>query len=143
MDVALRQPSLQALAALLQAIDANRARGRVLAVVDHPLLAGTLREQAPDLATAATSAETNAFLTTRRFASDPLLPAGRAGHAAGGQPDQQAAGGRRPRPRHSPAGSAEQPSVAAVQALIDAGVDGVIVTDPALIAGLSWPGQAP
>jgi hypothetical protein len=65
--VVVRQPSLQALAALLQAIDANDARSRVLAVVDHPLLADTLREQAPDLGTAATTAETNAFLATKRF----------------------------------------------------------------------------
>ena len=38
---------------------------------------------------------------------------------------------------------AEQPSAAAAQALIDAGVDGVIMADPALIGQLNWPGKAP
>jgi predicted aspartyl protease len=38
---------------------------------------------------------------------------------------------------------AGQPDVATAQALIDAGVDGVIVTDPALIGQLSWPDQVP
>ncbi len=141
--VAVRQPSLQALAALLQAIDANSARERVLAVVDHPLLAGTLREQAPDLATAATAAETNAFLTTKRFRLTPFYrPAAPAILLAGSQINKRLVDAARSRGIHLLA-LPDQQSVTTVQGLIDAGVDGVILTDPALIAGLSWPGQAP
>ncbi len=141
--VVVGQPSLQALAALLQAIDANNARPRVLAVVDHPLLAGTLREQAPDLATAATGAETSAFLTTQRFRLAPFYrPAAPAMLLEGSEISKRLVDAARGRGIHLLA-LAEQPSVAAAQALIDAGVDGVIMADPALIGQLSWPGQAP
>jgi glycerophosphoryl diester phosphodiesterase len=141
--VVVRQPSLQALAALLQAIDANGARPRVLAVVDHPLLAGTLREQAPDLASAATTAETNAFLATKRFRLTPFYrPAAPAMLLAGSQINKRLVDAARSRGIHLLT-LPDQQSVATVQGLIDAGVDGVILTDPALIAGLSWPGQAP
>lgn len=139
--VVVRQPSLQALAALLQAIDANDAQPRVLAVVDHPLLAGTLREQAPDLATASTSAETSAFLATRRFGLTPFYrPAAPAMLLEGSQINKRLVDTARGRGIHLLA-LPDQQSAAAAQALIDAGVDGVIVQDPALISGLRWPGQ--
>lgn len=141
--VVVRQPSLQALAALLQAIDANDARGRVLAVVDQPLLAHTLREQAPDLGTATTTAETNAFLTTKRFGLAPFYrPAAPAMLLKGSQINKRLVDAARGRGIHLIA-SPDQQGSAAVQTLIDAGVDGVIVTDPALLAGLQWPGQTP
>jgi glycerophosphoryl diester phosphodiesterase len=141
--VVVRQPSLQGLAALLQAIDANGARPRVLAVVDHPLLAGTLREQAPDLATATTTAEANAFLTTKRLRLTPFYrPAAPAMLLEGSQINKRLVDAARSRGIHLLA-LPDQQSTAAPQTLIDAGVDGVILTDPALIAGLSWPGQAP
>jgi glycerophosphoryl diester phosphodiesterase len=141
--VVVQQPSLQALAALLQAVDANNARPRVLAVVDHPLLANTLREQAPDLGTAATTAETSAFLTTKRFRLTPFYrPAAPAMLLESSEINKRLVDAARGRGIHLLA-LAGQPSVAAAQALIDAGVDGVIVTDPALIGQLSWPGQDP
>lgn len=65
--VVLQQPDLQGVAALLQALDAADARPRVLAVVDDEALSRVLREQAPDLATATTSAETEAFLALQRL----------------------------------------------------------------------------
>jgi glycerophosphoryl diester phosphodiesterase len=141
--VVVQQPSLQALAALLQAIDANNARPRVLAVVDHPLLVNTLREQAPDLGTAATSAETNAFLTTKRFRLTPFYrPAAPAMVLEGSEINKRLVDAARSRGIHLLA-LAGQPGVAAAQTLIDAGVDGIIVMDPALIGQLSWPDQAP
>jgi glycerophosphoryl diester phosphodiesterase len=141
--VVVQQPGLQALAALLQAIDANNARPRVLAVVDHPLLADTLREQAPDLGTAATTAETSAFLTTKRFRLTPFYrPAAPAMLLEGSEINKRLVDAARGRGIHLLA-LAGQPDVAAAQALIDAGVDGVVVTDPALIGQLSWPDQVP
>lgn len=141
--VALRDPSLQALAALLQAIDANNARSRVLAVVDHPLLAGTLREQAPDLGTAATAAETNAFLTTQRSRLTPFYrPVAPAMLLPGSQISKRLVDAARNRGIHLLALTDGQ-GAAAAQRLADAGVDGIITTDPALLAGLRWPGQAP
>ena len=141
--VVVRQPSLQTLAALLQAIDANDARSRVVAVVDHPLLADTLREQAPDLGTASTTAETNAFLATKRMRLTPFYrPAAPALLLAGGEINKRLVDAARSRGIHLLALAGEQNS-AAVQALIDAGVDGIVLQDPALIDGLSWPGQSP
>lgn len=69
------EPSLPAVAALLQAVDGNGARERLLAVVDDQQLAEALREQAPDLATAYTSGETSAFLTTYGLRLTPFYRA--------------------------------------------------------------------
>lgn len=141
--VALRQPNLQALAALLQAVDASAARTRVLALVDDPLLASTLRQQAPGLATAATTAETNAFLTMQRLRLTPFYrPAAPAMLLEDSRIDKRLVNGAHSRGIHLLA-LPQAPRGDAVQALLDAGVDGVVVTDPALLAGLSWPGQAP
>ncbi len=65
--VLLLQPDLQSVAALLQALDATKAHSRVLAVVDNEALSRMVRVEAPDLATAATSAEAEALLTMQRF----------------------------------------------------------------------------
>lgn len=65
--VELRQPGLQSLAALLQVADGQNARSRLLAVVDDQQLVDTLRQQAPDLATAMTSAETSSYLMLNRL----------------------------------------------------------------------------
>lgn len=139
----VRQPSLQALAALLLAVDANGARARVLAAVDDPLLVSTLRQQAPDLATAATTAEANAFLTTQRLLLTPFYrPAAPAMVLDGSLIDKRLVSSAHSRGIQLVALPQEQRSDA-VQALVDTGVDGVIVTDPALVAGLRWPGQAP
>lgn len=137
--VDLRQPTLQGVAALLQAIDASRARARVLAAVDHPLLANILREQAPDLGTVATSAEAAAFLTTQRFRLTPFYrPVAPALLLAGDEIDKRLVDAARGRGMHLVALAGQQES-AALQALIDAGVDGVVVTDPAPLGELSWP----
>lgn len=137
--VVLRQPSLQGVAALLQAIDANDARGRVLAVVDHPLLAGILREQAPDLGTAATGAEAASFLTTQRLRLTPFYrPAAPAMLLPGEQINRRLIEAAHSRGIHLLALFSQQGS-AAVQALVDAGIDGVVVSDPALLADLRWP----
>lgn len=68
----LQAPELASLAALLQAVDARDARPRVLAVVDDQQLVEALRQQAPDLATAYTSGETRAFMTTERLRLTPF-----------------------------------------------------------------------
>jgi len=126
-------------AALLQAIDAVDARARVLAVVDHPLLANTLREKAPDLGTAATSAEAAAFLTTQRFRLTPFYrPVAPALLLAGDEIDKRLVAAARGRGIHLIALAGQQDS-AALQALVDAGVEGVVVTDPAPLGALSWP----
>ena len=70
--VELREPSLQSLAALLHSADTHNARGRLLALVDDQQLVETLRQQAPDLATALTSGETSTFLTVSRFGLAPF-----------------------------------------------------------------------
>lgn len=139
--VDLRQPSLQALAALLQAIDANDARARVLAVVDHPLLVDTLRQQAPDLATAATTAETKAFLTTKRLGLTLFYrPSAPAMLLAGDQINKRLVEAARTRGIHV-IGRLDTADSAAVQLLIETGVDGIVVADPAVLADLRWPGQ--
>ncbi len=141
--VDLRQPTLQALAALLQAVDANNARARVLAAVDHPLLADTLRQQAPDLATATTSAETKAFLTTQRLGLTPFYrPAAPAMLLAGRQINQRLVDAARTRGIHLIA-RLDRADSAAVQTLVKTGVDGIIVTDPAALAALRWPAPPP
>jgi glycerophosphoryl diester phosphodiesterase len=141
--VVVRQPSLQALAALLHAVDASDARARVLAAVDHPLLAHTLREQAPDLGTATTTTETNAFLTTQRFGLTPFYrPAAPAMLLEGSQINKRLIDAARNRGIHLVA-LPDQQSSAAVQLLIDATVDGVVVTDPTLLAEMQWPSQNP
>lgn len=141
--VDVRQPSLQALAALMQVVDASAARTRVLALVDDPLLVSTLRQQAPDLATAATTAETNAFLTMQRLRLTPFYrPAAPAMLLEGDRIDKRLVRGAGSRGIHLLA-LPQASSGNAVQTLIDTGVDGVVVTDPAVIAGLRWPGQAP
>ncbi len=138
--VELRQPSLQGVAALLQAIDANGARDRVLAVVDHPLLANTLRQQAPDLGTAVTTPEANSFLATQRFRLTPFYrPVAPAILLAGDQINKRLVDSARNRGIHLVALSGQQDG-AALQGLVDAGVDGVVVTNPALLAALRWPG---
>ncbi|MCB0246761.1 MAG: hypothetical protein KDI07_21445 [Anaerolineae bacterium] len=123
--VELTEPSLQSLAALLQAVDSQNARDRVLAVVDDQQLVDTLRGQAPDLATAMTAAETDSFLLTSRLRLTPfyrpvapalLLPADQFS-----QPIATAA--------HSSGVSVFVVSPgdsAAVQRLIDQGADGVV-----------------
>lgn len=58
---------LAAVAALLQAVDAQSARPRVLAKVEGQQLVEALRAQAPDLATAYTASEARAFLTAHRL----------------------------------------------------------------------------
>lgn len=86
--VQLTEPSLQSLAALLQAVDSQVARGRVLAVVDDQQLVDTLRGQAPVLVTAMTAAETDFVPADQSAAVDAILPAGCPGAAAAGPPVQ-------------------------------------------------------
>lgn len=68
----LQEPSLPSVAALLQATDLREARQRMLAVVNDQQLAETLRQQAPDLATAFTESEATAFLTTVQLRLTPF-----------------------------------------------------------------------
>lgn len=141
--VVVRQPSLQALAALLQAIDAADARPRVLVAVDDALLASSLRQQAPDLATVATSAETSAFLTTQRFRLAPFYrPVAPAMLLAGSRINERLVNAAHGRGIHLLALPEEQ-SLAAAQALANARVDGLVLQDPALAAGLRWASEAP
>lgn len=139
--VRTEDPSLQVVAALLQAIDTAQARDRVLVEVDDALLARTLRQQAPNLATISTRAETNAFLTMQRLRLTPfyrpsapgmLLPAAdvtpRLLHAAHSRGIHVIA-------------LADGSDVTAVQALLDAGVDGVALSDTAQLSALHWPGN--
>ena len=72
LAVELQQPTLQSVAALLNSVDAIGARDRTLVIIDDQQLADVLRSQAPDLATAATSAETAAFLTTANLHLTPF-----------------------------------------------------------------------
>ncbi|MEZ4769076.1 MAG: hypothetical protein R2844_11720 [Caldilineales bacterium] len=60
------------MAALLHTADSHDARGRLLALVDDQQLVETLRQQAPDLATAMTSGETATFLALRRVGLAPF-----------------------------------------------------------------------
>jgi glycerophosphoryl diester phosphodiesterase len=70
--VKIEEPSFASVAALLQAADATGSRARLLAIVDEQQLANTLRSQAPDLATAATSTEAGAFLAMQRLRMTPF-----------------------------------------------------------------------
>lgn len=127
--VELREPDLQSLAALLHAVDSQGARARVLAVVDDQQLVDVLRGQAPDLATAMTTAETSSFLLTSRLRLTPfyrpgapalLLPA-----AEFSQRLRNAAHSR------GIALFVESPNDrSVVKDLIDQGVDGVVVQRP-------------
>jgi len=68
----LQNPTGRSLAALLNAVDAAEARPRVLTVVDDQRLADALRLQAPDLATAYTGQERQAFSTMARLRLTPF-----------------------------------------------------------------------
>lgn len=70
--VELREPSLRSEAALLQAIDGAGARERTLVLVDDQELVEALRLQAPELATAYTRPEAEAFLATARVGLTPF-----------------------------------------------------------------------
>ncbi|MCS6845379.1 MAG: hypothetical protein NZ528_13820 [Caldilineales bacterium] len=63
---------LATVAALLQAVDGQNARGRVLAKVEGQQLVEALRAQAPDLATAYTEGEARAFVTAYRLRLTPF-----------------------------------------------------------------------
>lgn len=140
--VSIEEPNLQSLAALLQAADATGSRPRLLALVDDPPLAATLRQQAPDIATANTTAETNAFLTTQRLRLTPFYrPAAPAVLLDGGEIRTSLVDAAHSRGIHVLALSSEG-AAAALQPLIDDGIDGVVVQDLGAVPGLRWPDQA-
>lgn len=137
--VRVKEPSLQVVAALLQAIDTAHARDRVLVEVDDALLARTLREQAPDLATISTRAETSAFLTMQRLRLTPFYRPSAPGMilpAADVSPRLLHAAHSRGIHVIAVADGSDAP---AIQALLDAGVDGVTVSDAALLSAVHWP----
>lgn len=127
--VQLVQPDLQSLAALLHAVDSQNARGRVLAVVDDQQLVDALRTQAPDLATAMTTAETDSFLLTSRLRLTPFYrPAAPALLLPAGQFNEHTANAAHSR------GIAvlvvSQEDATGVQGWIQRGADGVVVQNP-------------
>lgn len=130
----LQQPTLRSVAALLQAVDAADARQRVLAVVDDQQLVEALREQAPLLATAATSGERTAFITMLRLRLSPFhRPASPAMVLDRSAVDQRltAAAHRRGVFVVTTAADASD-----AQALHQIGVDAIIVADPAAVRSM-------
>lgn len=140
--VKVEEPNLQSLAALLQAADATGSRPRLVAIVDDPPLAATLRQQAPELATANTTSETKAFLTTQRLRLTPYYrpeaPAMLLQSSAIRKPVVDAAHSRGIRVIALPSDQITN----TVQPLVDTGIDGVVVQDLGVIAGLRWPLQS-
>jgi glycerophosphoryl diester phosphodiesterase len=139
--VKVEEPGFASLAALLQAADATGSRARLLAIVDEQQLANTLRSQAPDLTTANTSAEAAAFLTTQRLRMTPFYrPAAPGLILDGDQVNRRLINSAHSRGIRVLALADGQPSDIVGQWL-DAGVDGVIISDPQMIPTLSSPGQ--
>jgi glycerophosphoryl diester phosphodiesterase len=137
MAVKIEEPSFASVAALLQAADATGSRARLLAIVDEQQLANTLRSQAPDLATAATSAEAGAFLAMQRLRMTPFYRPAAPGlildGAAVSDPLVDAA---RSRGMHVLAVD-NSPADEILSRWRGADVDGVVVSDPEAISGLS------
>ncbi len=139
--VKVEEPGFASLAALLQAADATGSRTRLLAIVDEQQLANTLRSQASDLATANTSAEAAAFLTTQRLRMTPFYrPAAPGLVLDGDQVSRRLSNSAHSRGIRVLALADGQPSDVVGQWL-DAGADGVIVSDPQMIPTLLSPGQ--
>lgn len=124
--VDLRQPGLQSLAALLHVADGQDARARLLAVVDDQQLVETLRQQAPDLATAMTSGEAGSFLALNRFGLTPFYRPAAPGLLL--QPEQFSPRlARAARSGGMAAMVIAAPGAGDAQTWIDQGADGVIV----------------
>lgn len=140
--VEVTEPGFASLAALLQAADATGARDRLLAMVDEQQLANTLRSQAPDLATANTSAESTAFLTTYRLHMTPFYrPAAPGLVLDGDQVSRRLARSAHSRGIRLLAVGDGQP-VETVRGWLDAGADGVIVPDLQAIHALRTSSQS-
>ena len=139
--VKVEEPGFASLAALLQAADATGSRARLLAIVDEQQLANTLRSQAPDLATANTSAEAAAFLTTQRLRMTPFYrPAAPGLILDGDQVSRRLSNSAHSRGIRVLALADGQTSDVVGQWL-DASADGVIVSDLQTIPTLSSSGQ--
>ena len=141
MVIRIEEPNFASVAALLQAVDATGSRPRLLAIVDEPQLANTLRSQAPDLATANTSAEAGAFLATQRLRLTPFYrPAAPGWILDGDRVSSPLVKSAHSRGIHVLAVASDQPSEILSQWL-KAGVDGVVTSDLQTIPGISSPGQ--
>lgn len=139
--VNVEEPGFASIAALLQAADATASRARILAIVDEQELANTLRSQAPDMATANTSAETAAFLTTQRLRMTPFYrPAAPGLILDGDEVSRRLSNSAHSRGIRLLAVADGQPGDVVGQWL-DAGADGVIVSDLQMIPTLSSSGQ--
>ena len=139
--VKVEEPGFASLAALLQAADSTGSRPRLLAIVDEQQLANTLRSQASDLATANTSAEAAAFLTTQRLRMTPFYrPAAPGLILDGDQVSRRLSNSAHNRGIRVLAVADGQPSDVVGQWL-DAGADGVIVSDLKAIPALLSSGQ--
>ena len=139
--VKVEEPGFASLAALLQAADSTGSRPRLLAIVDEQQLANTLRSQASDLATANTSAEAAAFLTTQRLRMTPFYrPAAPGLILDGDQLSRRLSNSAHNRGIRVLAVADGQPSDVVGQWL-DAGADGVIVSDLKAIPALLSSGQ--
>ena len=139
--VKVEEPGFASLAALMQAADATGSRARLLAIVDEQQLANTLRSQAPDLATANTSAEAAAFLTTQRLRMTPFYrPAAPGLILDGDQVSRRLSNSAHSRGIRVLA-LADGQSSDVVGQWLDAGADGVIVSDLQTIPTLSSSGQ--
>ena len=104
-------------------------------------LANTLRSEASDLATANTSAEAAAFLATQRLRMTPFYrPAAPGLILDGDQVSRRLSNSAHSRGIRVLA-LADGQSSDVIGQWLDAGADGVIVSDPQMIPTLSSPGQ--
>ena len=139
--VKVEEPGFASLAALLQAADATASRTRLLAIVDEQQLANTLRSQAPDLATANTSAEAAAFLATQRLRMTPFYrPAAPGLILDGDQVSRRLSNSAHSRGIRVLAVANDQ-SNETMRAWLDAGADGIILSDLKAIPALLSSGQ--
>ena len=117
------------------------SRTRLLAIVDEQQLANTLRSQAPDLATANTSAEAAAFLTTQRLRMTPFYrPAAPGLILDGDRLSRRLSGSAHSRGIRVLAVANDQ-STETMRAWLDAGADGIILSDLKAIPALLSSGQ--
>lgn len=132
--IQVQEPSLPALAALLQVAEASDNRGRLLAIVDDQQLAEILRQQVPDLATAYTSQEIGAFMPTYRLGLVPFYRPAASGMLVPGDVITEAlVKAAHSRGVHVIA-VAEDATPVELQDWLDKGVDGIVVRDPDLLS---------
>lgn len=132
--IQIQEPSLPALAALLQVAESEESRGRLLAIVEDQQLAEILRQQVPDLATAYTPQEIKAFLPTSRLGLAPFYRPAAPGMLVAGEAITEAM----VKAAHSRGvyviAVAGDATPADLQHWLDKGVDGIVVGNPDLLS---------